>query len=252
MEFGRNQKEAKTQMISRIKRKILVGLPTLIMHKFPPYAYMDSWYVQSFNGQIRRTAKIVEIAENFKPTSVVETGTFLGSSTAALSSLTDGPVYTLEINKKFAQKAKSRFVKNHSNRRIELITGDSTAILSTLLPKLIAEGNSSRVMFYLDAHWEERIPTYDELTIIDAHLDNWIVIIDDFKVEHDLGYGYDNYPSGSVDLSVIPRTLDVEVWVPKGFSKYETGAKRGTAYVFSEKSIKIIPKIVFENLSRVK
>lgn len=239
-------------MIGKIKRKILVGLPTLIMHKFPPYAYMDSWYAQSFNGQIRRTAKIVEIAENFNPTSVVETGTFLGSSTPALSSLTDGPVYTLEINKKFAQKAKTRFLKNHSNRRIELITGDSTVVLTTLLPKLNADNNNSRVMFYLDAHWEERIPTYDELIIIDAHLDNWIAIIDDFKIEHDPEYGYDNYPSGSVDLTVVPRILDVEVWVPKGFSKHETGAKRGTAYVFSQQSLRTIPKIVFENLLRVK
>lgn len=239
-------------MISKLKRKILVGLPTLIMHKFPPYAYMDSWYAQSFNGQIRRTAKIVEIAENFNPTTIVETGTFLGSSTAALSSLTDGSVYTLEINNKFAQKAKTRFLKNHSHRKIELITGDSTEVLMTLLPKLNAESDNSRVMFYLDAHWEERIPTYDELIIIDSHLDNWVAIIDDFKVEHDLGYGYDNYPSGSVDLTVIPRSLDVEVWVPKGFSKYETGAKRGTAYVFSQRSLRIIPKVVFENLSRVK
>ena len=239
-------------MISKIKRKFLIGVPTLIMHKFPPYAFMDSWYAQSFNGQIKRTAKIVEIAENFKPTTIVETGTFLGSSTAALASLTHGPVYTLEINEKFAQKAKTRFLKNHPHRRIELIEGDSTAILEALLPKLNAENINSRVLFYLDAHWEEHIPTYDELEIINAHLENWIAIIDDFKVDHDSGYGFDTYSSGTVDISVVPKALDVEVWVPKGSSRDETGAKRGTAYVFSKNSAMNIPKITFENLIRVK
>ena len=222
------------------------------MHKFPPYAYMDSWYAQSFNGQIKRTAKIVEIAENFKPVSIVETGTFLGSSTAALASLTNGPVFTLEINKKFARKAKARFLKNHPHRRIVLIEGDSTSILKTLLPNLNIEKINSRVLFYLDAHWEEHIPTYSELEMIDSHLESWIAIIDDFKVDHDSGYGYDSYPSGTVDISVVPQSLDAEVWVPKGSSQGETGAKRGTAYVFSQKSLIDMPENVFKDMTRVK
>jgi hypothetical protein len=234
------------------KNKLVVGLPTLLIHKFPPYAYMDSWYAQSFNGQIRRAAKIVEIAEHFQPMAIIETGTFLGSSTPVLACLTQGEVHTLEINAKFAKKARKRFEKNHSHRRIDLVVGDSTTQLKSLIPKIVTDRNAFRLLCYLDAHWEARIPTSDELKLINEHVESWVAVIDDFKVDHDAGYGFDSYSSGTVDLSVVPNNLDVQVWVPKEPSNLESGARRGTAYVFSAKAIQCFPEDFFRNLTRVR
>lgn len=238
--------------IQKIKQKFIVGLPTLLIHKFPPYAYMDSWYAQSFNGQIRRAAKIVEIAGYFNPTSIIETGTFLGSSTPALSCMTSGRVFTFEINKKFAAKAQARFDRNHKGRNIQLLVGDSTKLMENLFSKIQQDDTDSRILCYLDAHWETNIPTSEEISILDRNFANWIAIIDDFKIEADSGYGFDSYSTGTVDLSVIPSDIDVEVWVPNENSNLESGAKRGTAYVFSPNAVKMIPSHVFRNLSRIK
>lgn len=239
-------------LLEKIKEKLIVGFSTLLIHKFPPYAYMDSWYAQSFNGQIRRTAKIVEIAEYFQPTTVIETGTFLGSSTPVLACLTKGQVHTLEINANFAAKAKKRFAKNHMNKNINLVVGDSTTLLKELLPKIVDAGESTRVLCYLDAHWEARIPTSDEINLIDDQVDSWVAIIDDFRVEHDPGYGFDSYLSGAVDSSVIPQHIQVQVWTPSESASLESGARRGTAYVFSASAVLCFPKDVFRNLTRIR
>ncbi len=232
--------------------KIQVGLSTLVLHKFSPYAYMDSWYAQAFNGQVRRAAKLVEISDSIQPTTVIETGTFLGSSTPTLARLTSGVVHTIEINPSFAKKAQKRFDKNYANLKIHLWSGDSIEVFTQLLPKVGSKEKDSRFLCYLDAHWEKNIPTKVELELIDRYASIWVAVIDDFKVEHDRDYGYDVYQNGTIDLSVVPEHINVEVWVPKGPASQESGARRGTAYVFSTRALDFFSDEFFEDLVRIR
>jgi hypothetical protein len=47
-------------------------------------------------------------------------------------------------------------------------------------------------LFYLDAHWEEYLPLRDELQLIYNNFPRAVVLVDDFKVDDDLGYGFDS------------------------------------------------------------
>jgi hypothetical protein len=49
---------------------------------------------------------------------------------------------------------------------------------------------------YLDAHWDDNLPLAEELAIVFAVCRNAIVMVDDFQVPFDDGYGYDDYGTG--------------------------------------------------------
>lgn len=75
---------------------------------------------------------------------VVETGTFLGD-TAAFLSARGYDVMTIELDPKLAALARLRF---GSNRRVQLIEGDSGTRLPAVVRALIHPA-----LFYLDAHY---------------------------------------------------------------------------------------------------
>ncbi len=232
-----------------VRDRIQVGLASIILQKLKPFSYIDSWYAQSFNGQIRRTQNIVEICETFEPTVIIETGTFLGSSTVALARLTNGPVHTIEVNEKFAEKAKERFNKNHNNNKIEMHVGDSSQHISKILSDI--DPTKSRVFAYLDAHWEKSVPTETELRILTQWNGAWIAVIDDFQNPVHKDYGFDKYGDLSICIDLVPKSKNVQVWVSNIPSEYETGARRGTAYVFSRLALKKFSHAQFRNLVRI-
>ena len=68
--------------------------------------------------------------------------------------------------------------------------GNSSQILSQILPDL----SSSRILFYLDAHWLSYWPLIDELEAIsNTHRDDCIIVIDDVKVPERPEIPYDVY-----------------------------------------------------------
>lgn len=131
----------------------------------------------------------------------IETGTFMGSTTAALSLLFD-QVHTIELKKDTFVQACTR-LKNFSNVHCHL--GSSEQVLDQLLPTL----DTQRVLFYLDAHWEEYWPLLAELEeIAETHKDHCILVIDDFKVPGRPEIGYDAYGSHECSYEYIKNTLD--------------------------------------------
>ena len=123
---------------------------------------MDSWFNQPFNGQAVRYRQIIKISEKFKPTVAIETGTFLGASTPILATLVSGKTYTVEFVNEFAEKARKRFETLFPKFSIELIIGDSAKQIKKILQNL--DSKEEVVLAYLDAHWEEHIPTSQELS----------------------------------------------------------------------------------------
>lgn len=131
----------------------------------------------------------------------VETGTFIGGTTVAFSFLFD-QVHTIEI-------MESTFIQSEANLKdfsnVQCHLGSSDIVLNQILPTLI----NQRVLFYLDAHWEQYWPLLQELEEIGlTHKDNCIIVIDDFKVPGRKDIPYDVYGTMECSFEYIKDHLD--------------------------------------------
>ncbi|WP_406859657.1 hypothetical protein ABZO31_04655 [Streptomyces sp. HUAS MG47] len=106
-------------------------------------------------------------------------------------------------------------------------TGDSRAALLRLrssdsFPK-------SRVLFYLDAHWESDLPLREEVSLVTGTWTDSVIVIDDFKVPDDSGYTFDVYGGQALSMEYLGQGVvdPYEVFWPNCPSSAETGARRG-------------------------
>ena len=145
-----------------------------------------------FNGQTARQALFVVIIANTRPHAIVETGTFLGTTTELMCQ-TGLPVFTIESHPRNYGFARTRFWRR---RNVNLLHGDSRAGLRRLFDGALDSLSGVTVFFYLDAHWNDDLPLADEIDIIFSRCPLAVVMIDDFEVPCDAGYGYDDYGPG--------------------------------------------------------
>ena len=94
------------------------------------------------------------------------------------------------------------------------------------------------ISFLPDAHWNDDLPLAEELEIVFSHNSNAVVMVDDFRVPGDSGYGYDDYgPSKSLQQSYISPVLEAHnlaALYPTLPSEDETGLKRGCVVLARE------------------
>jgi hypothetical protein len=127
--------------------------------------------------------------------------------------------------------AKERLSLSFPMFEIDCILGDSATQLNKLLQKL--DPTSEKILAYLDAHWLYALPLMRELEILTKWGGEWIAIVDDFMVPGDTGYGFDEYGSEVIGKTQVPANLGLNIFVPKGPSHLESGARRGTGYILS-------------------
>ena len=93
------------------------------------------------------------------------------------------------------------------------------------------------VFAYLDAHWGPDLPLREELEIIAAHWKRAVVMVDDFEVPGDSGYGFDDYGDGAaLTESYLRRAAALGSWTvryPVAPSTVETGSRRGCCVLTS-------------------
>lgn len=183
-----------------------------------------------FNGQAHRKRMFQDIMQACAPGAIVETGTFVGDTTGYMSEITAVPIHTCEANPTFQSLAKSRL---REQARIVFHAGDSRSCLRRLLAnELAAQRETDPIFFYLDAHWHHDLPLAEEIELIAANVARFVVMIDDFQVPGDAGYGYDNYgPKKALDLATfgtIFRRLDLTPFFPSLPAAQETGGRRGS------------------------
>lgn len=204
---------------------ILVRLPPAwaarVHHSVLP-RHLD--FGQPFNGQPKRQEIVRDLFERLDVSGVVETGTYGGRTTAYLRTLTSAPIASVEANARFHEVAKLHL---RSSSGIRLDRGDSRAFLRALATD--PEFPKRRVFFYLDAHWGDDLPLAEELLTISEHFEEWVVLIDDFQVPDDPGYGYDDYGAGkALTLAYLPPGLpDHETFFPLAASGDEALPRRG-------------------------
>lgn len=133
-----------------------------------------------FGFDVHTALLFEELVVAYRPTAIVETGCFLGDTTAYLAAAySDTPIFTCDINAGAAKFTASRLRRNN---HVTVKHCDS--------PHLVTEVSEqhSRVIFFLDAHWDERWPLADELSAIHSG----IAVIHDFDIGHPR-FDYDEY-----------------------------------------------------------
>jgi len=208
-------------LIKRILGERLVGVADYCVHR----KSRSSWG-GPFNGQTFRQQIFVELIKKIDFSAIAETGTFRGTTTEYLHASSRLPVYTVELQPRFYWYAKTRFC---TERNIMLFHGDRRSFLRHLakLPTL----TQKKVFFYLDAHWGDDLPLKEEVQFVFENFPKAVVMVDDFNVPGDEGYGYDDYGNGKVlsldYLNPVIHKLNVAIFFPARKAELETGAKRG-------------------------
>lgn len=180
-----------------------------------------------FNNQSGRKALFHSLLETFRPWAIVETGAYRGSTTEFFAT-TGLPVFSVELD--FHAYAFSR-VRLREARNAKVLNGDSRVVLRDLLDGPSWVNHGANAFFYLDAHWGEDLPLAEEVDIIFSRCPDALVMIDDFAVAGEPGYGYDDYgPGKTLEAAYIGPSIqahDLAVFYPSTPSSEETGALRG-------------------------
>ena len=185
----------------------------------------DSWGGPC-NGQRARQSLVREIIGAIRPTRIIETGTYRGTTTAWLREVGQVPVITIENSRWFWGYSTYRF---RADSNVSVRRGDSRKVLASLTKN--GRLADTPTFFYLDAHWEADLPLREELEIIFSACSRAVVMIDDFQVPGDPGYAYDDYGRGKALTLEYTRPVaerfDLAIFFPAAASAEETGARRG-------------------------
>ena len=157
---------------------------------------------------------------------------------------------TIEIDSLSASDARQRFLENYPQLPIKLIQGDSAEEIMKLLKTI--DSNQNSVLAYLDAHWLDAIPTALEIEALGNWNGPWVAVIDDFYNPNDASYGFDKYGEIVIGAELLPEIHGMEIWVSNLPSTQESGARRGTGYVFNEKALVQMKNFSFEALTRIR
>lgn len=161
------------------------------------WANRDSWG-GPLGAQPGRQALVRDLFSRVPFDFVAETGTFLGVTTAFLASCSEAPVYSVEVEGVYHRRARRNLRQYPS---VHLTRGDSRDFLRSLSERDVGK----RGFFYLDAHWLEESPLVDEIRFISSHWTDSVMVVDDFQVPDDAGYGFDDFgPEQRLDRSILP------------------------------------------------
>jgi hypothetical protein len=193
------------------------------LHRLPPR--LTFGLTGPFNGQRMRVAAVRAIFRAVPFTAVVETGTFRALTTLFLRELTDAPIATIEINPRYHEYSRRRLA---GKPRVRTLLGHSAKMLGELATD--PAWTSGPTFFYLDAHWHDDLPLADELRAIRPAWRDFVALVDDFKVDDDPGYAYDDYgPGKSLELALLadPAFADLRVFWPAAPATSEGGVRQG-------------------------
>jgi hypothetical protein len=204
------------------------------LHRLP--TSMTFGITGPFNGQKRRVEAVAAMFRAVPFKTVVETGTYRALTTMHLRTLTSAPIATVEVNKRYFEYSKKRLRKFDG---VHQFLGHSPEVLQKLRGEAVWQAQPC--FFYLDAHWLDDLPLIDELHVIREGWRDFAALIDDFRVDGDDGYQYDDYGAGKALelrlLAGVPELADLHVFWPAASSAKETGARRGWVVVASPGSV---------------
>jgi hypothetical protein len=180
-----------------------------------------------FNGQLFRQELFRELVRQLKPAAIVETGTYLGTTTEFIAK-TGLPIFSIEAHPRRYGFARVRLWRW---RNVRLLHDDSRAALLDLFAGPLKQYGNRTVFFYLDAHWNDDLPLAEELEIVFTHCPAAVAMVDDFRVPGDGDYDYDNYGMGKAltddYISDIVGKRGLVAHYPSTPARMESGGRRG-------------------------
>lgn len=193
-------------------------------HRLP--ARIRSVMTGPFNGQRGRVEIVTAMFAAVPFATIIETGTFRGLTTMFLREISRAPIATIEVNPGYFDYSRRRL---RALEGVSPFLGHSPAVLEQLRRE--SAWQAEPVFFYLDAHWLDDLPLVDELRVVSRGWSDFAAVIDDFRVDGDAGYFYDEYgPGKTLALPLLggPGDLaDLHAFWPQLPSRNETGARRG-------------------------
>ena len=199
-------------------------------HRLP--ARLRSGITGPFNGQRRRVDAVAAMFGAIPFATIIETGTYRALTTMFLREISAAPIASIELNRGYFDYSRRRL---RSLERVSLFLGHSPVVLEQL--RVEPGWRAEPCFFYLDAHWLDDLPLIDELRVIRRGWREFAVLIDDFRVDGDAGYFYDDYGPGKALalplLAGLTELADLEVFWPAAPSRSETGARRGSIVLAS-------------------
>ena len=178
-----------------------------------------------FNGQTGRQRLFDELIRRFDFSIIIETGTFRGTTTEFMSKQARIPVYSAELD---IRPFTFAFLRLFRDRRVHVFRKDSRAFIEALGKK--ESLRSAKPFAYLDAHWNVDFPLGEEVNLIFGNWPASVVMIDDFQVPDDLGYGFDAYgPESTISTAYLENCsrFPVTPFFPSLPSAQEDGSRRG-------------------------
>lgn len=157
----------------------------------------------SFNCDYQVEKQIDKLFKLFNIKCCLETGTYTGNTSIWFSNRVDD-VYTVELTDKWYNFSRKKFMKQNISN-INIFRNHSVNFLKNNLFKI--KEKYSKIICYLDAHWEDDWPLNNEIIeIAKVYKDNAIIIIDDFKVPN-RNFQFDSYKREACDLAFVQNAL---------------------------------------------
>lgn len=211
-------------MTEQTRRRATRFLPAILKERAHELRAQLLWVRMKWPVPTPDPVKRAVMHRHGQPTGVwVETGTYLGTTTAFLAASAEH-VYSIEPDPQLAARARARFARND---RVTIIEGLSEVELPALLPRL-----DGPVSFWLDGHYSFGIthkgptdtPIQAELSAIEGHLlrfKDTTVLVDDFRIFVPDDPLYADYPTrswlvGWADRNGLPWTVEYDIFVAGG------------------------------------
>jgi hypothetical protein len=178
-----------------------------------------NWWDMPFGGNYRYLQTMIGILDFYKPKFIIETGTFIGTSTKFFSRYSGSVIFSIELNKVYLEMAKVNLVES-LEKNVTLLQGNSPTVMKRLFEESINLNQKS--FFYFDAHWEKHLPLEEEISLVIDNFKDFIIVIDDFKNEFDLTFSYDSYEGNPIDHKLVHSlNSDLVCFIPTYMSENE-------------------------------
>jgi cephalosporin hydroxylase len=182
----------------------------------------------AFNNDSYLEEKFLAIKDGFDLDTVIETGTYHGTTTAWFSKHFKD-VYTIESQPAHFEEA-AKNIGHIDNIKMEL--GDSPEFLKEVLSSI----DDTKTIIFLDAHWYTN-PVLAELEAIKESGKLPILAIHDFMVPDHPELGYDAYPDQGIVynwewIESHINSIYGENGYTKDYNTQATGSMRGCLFIF--------------------
>lgn len=151
-------------------------------------------------------AKFRQLVKDYKIQTVIETGTWRGYTARKLSHFVPS-VITIEKDDALFKMALETV---RGIQGIALINDDSRNAISLLLGVTKAKGwwikPDKPILYYLDAHWGDDWPLFEELEIIAANDPRCVIVIHDIKVPGK-PFKFDTYNGQALTFELVEPYL---------------------------------------------